>query len=189
MNVVVPPAPAEDLDLDVVFQSMVSGVSGLAGLIVRPRWQSTLPKQPEPSTDWCAIGVMSSMPDAYAYVQHLSGLGFNDPAGDLLIRHEELEVLASFYGPHAKANAGVLRDGLYIQQNVFAIAAVDIAFTETGPMRAAPDFINQQWIRRFDVPMRFRRKVSRLYQVNNIVSATVHVFDDSGHVNRTVSVP
>lgn len=187
--VTIPPKPAEDADLDAVLQQLVVGNTGMDGILVRPRWQPTLPKQPEPTQDWCAIGVMSSTPDAYPYITHVSGPLITDSSADMLIRHEQLEVLASFYGPHAKANAGLLRDGLQIRQNQNAIESVDMVFTEAGPMRAAPDFINQQWIRRFDMSLRFRRKISRVYAVNNILTAQVHLLDDTGHVNDTINVP
>lgn len=189
-EVTIPPAPAEDADLDAVFQALVAGIPGLDGTEVRPRWQPVLPKQPEPGANWCAIGVMSATPDGYAYITHVNGPLITDPSADLMIRHERLEVLASFYGPNAKANAGLLRDGLQIEQNRYGIEAVDIAFTETGPMRrTAPDFINQQWVRRIDMMVSFRRKISRVYAVNNILSATVKLIDDSGHVDDTITAP
>jgi hypothetical protein len=187
--IIAPPAPAEDLALDEIFAALIVGVTGMSGLFVRPRWQSAVPQQPEPSVDWCAIGVLNSIPDTYAYETHVSGPGITDPCADILIRHETLEVLASFYGPNARANAGLLRDGLQVHQNLEAIEAVDIVLTETEAIRSAPDFINQQWVRRVDMPMRFRRKITRLYAVQNIITATVELQDDSGDVNETFSVP
>jgi len=187
---VVPPAPVEDDDLDSVLQAMVVGITGLDATLVRPRWQTIVPKQPEPGTDWCSIGVVSSMPDANAYVQHLSGISISQPAGDVSQRHEELEVLVSFYGPHAKSNLGILRDGLWIEQNLYAAKASGLYFTgQMEPGRAAPEFINQQWIRRWDSALTFRRMAARAYLVNNIVSAEIDLIDDTGHVNAVVNVP
>jgi hypothetical protein len=187
---VVPPAPVEDDDLDDVLQAMVVGITGLEADLVRPRWQPVVPKQPEPGTDWCSIGVISSIPDANAYVQHLSGISITQPAGDLSQRHEELEVLVSFYGPHAKSNLGLLRDGLWIEQNQYAAKASGLYFTgKMEPGRAAPEFINQQWIRRWDSMLTFRRMAARAYLVNNILSAEIDLTDDTGHVDRVVNVP
>jgi hypothetical protein len=155
MTYVVPPAPVEGDDLDDVLQAMIVGITGLEADLVRPRWQPVVPKQPEPGTDWCSIGVVSSTPDANAYVQHLSGISISQPAGDLSQRHEDLEVLVSFYGPNAKA----------------------------------PEFINQQWIRRWDSAISFRRMVARAYLVNNILSAEIDLKDDTGHIDRVVNVP
>jgi len=185
----VPTAPVEDDDLDDVLQAMVVGITGLDNTLVRPRWQTKVPKQPEPGTDWCSIGVVSSTADTYAYIEHLSGSSITDQSGDLAIRHEGLEVLVSFYGPHAKANLGVLRDGLGIEQNRYAIKASGLYFIEAEPGRAAPEFINQQWIRRWDSGLVFRRMVARTYAVNNIVSAEIDLKDDTGHVDRVIYVP
>jgi hypothetical protein len=88
----IPYAPLEDDDLDNAFQGLVVGITGLDQSLVRPRWQSNPPKQPEPTIDWCAIGVTSSQADTFAVVQHLFGDDITAPAGDLLIRHETLDV-------------------------------------------------------------------------------------------------
>ena len=185
----IPAAPAEDADLDAVLQGMVVGVTGLDGSLVRPRWQAISPKQPEPGTDWCAIGVLESTPDAGPVIQHVSGPGITDPSADLSMRHEEMTVLATFYGPHAKAYAGVLRDGLGIPQNNEPIKAAGLYFIEAQAQRRAPELINQQWVNRWDQPLRFRRQVQRVYAVPNILLADVHIFDDTGAVNATVHVP
>jgi hypothetical protein len=188
-GVPVPPNPVEDADLDAVFQFAVAGITGLDGTMVRPRWQPTLPQQPEPDEDWCAIGVMASIPDAFPYITHFSGQGITDPSADTFWRHEELDVLASFYGPNAKKLASRLRDGLSVVQNTETLLANQIAFIESSPMRASPDFVNQQWIRKYDLPLRFRRKVQRVYAMPNILSAQVDLFDDTGHVDRIINVP
>jgi hypothetical protein len=185
----VPPVPIEDADLDAILQQVVTGVTGLPGSMVRPRWQPTPPKQPEPTVNWCAIGVIASTPDAFPYITHVSGAGITDPSADTFWRHELLEVLASFYGPQAKAYAGYLRDGLNLPQNCEVLVANQIAFVGTDVMRAAPDLINQQWVRRFDLPLQLNRKVQRVYAMPNILSANVHLFDDTGHVDDTITVP
>lgn len=192
----VPAAPVEDDDLDDVLQAMVAGITGLSGDLVRPRWQmvdpvlkTAVPKQPEPTVDWCSIGVVSSNPDTYAYIEHLSSSSITAQSGDLSKRHEELEVLASFYGPHAKANLGILRDGLGIEQNWYAIKASGLYFVSIDRGRRAPEFINQQWINRWDSMLVFRRMVARSYPVNNILTAEIDLKDDTGHVDRVINVP
>lgn len=190
MTIPIPAAPLEDDQLDAAFQGMVVGVTGLDPTLVRPRWQAVPPKQPEPSIDWCSIGVITSRSDDFAAIQHLSGPSINDnSAGDLSQRHEELEVAASFYGPHAKSYSGVMRDGLGVARNLEALKAVGLYFVGMEPARIAPELINQQWIRRWDTALTFRRMVARVYGVPNIVSAEVDLKDDSGHVNRVINVP
>lgn len=189
MTLIIPPAPVEDDDLDSVLQAMVVGITGLDGTLVRPRWQPKVPKQPEPDVDWCSIGVVSTTPDASPYIQHLSGISITQPAGDISQRHEEMEVLVSFYGPHSKSNLGVLRDGLGIPQNLEAAKASGLYYVGIEPGRASPEIINQQWIRRWDSVITFRRMVARAYLVNNILSAEIDLIDDTGHVDRVINVP
>jgi hypothetical protein len=177
------PPPLEDDELDAALQSAVAAITGLDGTLVRPRWQPVTPKQPEPNVDWCAVGVMEIKPDAGPSITHDgSGLG-----SDINVRHEDLIVLASFYGPRRQWFAGVLRDGLGIPQNMEPLKQVEISLVEVGLARMAPELVNQQWIRRCDMPIRFRRKVTRIYNIRNIASADVHIFDDT-HVDETVQV-
>ena len=98
-DVVSPPLEGDDLDDE--FQEAVVGITGLAGSLVRPRWQPGNPKQPEPTVDWCAIGITTQTPDATPHIQH-SGAGNGK---DTLKRHELINVLCTFYGPNSKRNA------------------------------------------------------------------------------------
>jgi len=180
-----PLAPEQDIDLDKLFQATTAGITGLAGSLVRPRWQPGSPKQPEASVNWCAISAMLIDPDAGPAIIH-------NPASDGadgLIRHEDITVLASFYGPNGARYAAILRDGIGIHQNTEALSAYGIRFVDDGPIRQVPEFVNQQWIRRADISLRFRRKVSRTYPVQNVLSADIHLFDDTTHVDETIPVP
>ncbi len=175
------PAPLEDEALDLVFQGVVVGITGLDGTLVRTRWQTIVPKQPEPTVDWCAVGVLTATPDASPSIVHQG----TDDGADISVRHEDLEVVASFYGPNCKANAGLLRDGLGIPQNVEQLEAQGISYADCGPLRSLGELVNQQWIRRCDVLLTFRRAVTRVYAVENLVGADVHLFDDTTHVDET----
>lgn len=164
--------PVADLDLDLVVQAMVAGVTGLPGDRVRPRWQPTQPRMPEITVDWCAVGVtLTDTERGTAYVDHDgAGEGHDD-----LVRHEQLDVLATFYGPGAARNAARLRDGLQIAQNRAALDAQGMAFVEAGPVRTVPELVNEQWLRRCDIPITLRRVVRREYAVLNILSAPVSI--------------
>lgn len=168
-------APAEDDALDDLFADVVAGVTGLdRDQMVRPRWQRTPPAEPAIDVNWCAVGVMDSDPDANAWIGH-------DHAGngsDRMQRHEQIEVLASFYGPNAKGYASLLRDGLAVTQNREALYAAGIAYVEAGRIIAAPDLANQQWRRRFDITLTFRRQVNRTYPVLNLLSAEGEIATD-----------
>lgn len=164
--------PVADLDLDLVVQALVAGVTGLPGDRVRPRWQSTQPRMPEITVDWCAVGVtLTDTERGTAYIDH-DGTG---DGHDDLVRHEQLEVLVSFYGPGAARNAVLLRDGLQIAQNRAALDAQGMAFVESGPVRTVPELVNEQWLRRCDVSLILRRVVRREYPVLNILSAPVSI--------------
>ncbi|WP_427183531.1 LIC_12616 family protein [Bordetella bronchialis] len=171
------PAPAADLDLDLVFQAYVRGITGLSGAMVRPRWQPTVPQTPGPEVDWCAVGVTPrTRSQDYPAIQH-------DPAGDgqdLLTRHQELDVLVTFYGPNGMRYGDMLRDGAYLPQNSEVINALGIALVEVLDAFAVPELVNQRWQRRYDVPMKFRRVIRRTYPVLNLLSAEAEVQSDTG---------
>jgi len=167
--------PLEGDALDALLQSMVVGITGLPGAMVRPRWQSVVPKQPEPSVDWCAIGITTGERTDYPVESH-NGTG---DGSDLLQRWEEFTVLASFYGPNAMSFADLLRDGIYVPQNREAMQAQGMDLIDAGSRTTASDLVNQQWVRRYDLPVRIRRKSERTYPVLNIVSADDLIVTDS----------
>lgn len=173
----------EDDALDAAFQKAIAGITGLPGNMVRPRWQPTPPKQPEPSVNWCAFGVQSQKADDGPYIEHI-------PAGDgkdAYTRHEQIDVLATFYGPASQANAALLRDGLGISQNIEQLKLDGIAFVEAGPIRPLPELVNQQWIKRRDIALVFRRKTARDYAILNIVSADVGVVTEQFNEQITIT--
>lgn len=167
--------PLQDADLDALIQKVVVGLTGLPGSLVRPRWQPVVPKQPDPGTDWCAIGVTVLDDDDYPSLEH-------DGAGDgqdQFSKHETIEVLASFYGPYAGTYAAQFRDGLYVPQNREALIAANLSLLDAGRVVPAPELVNQQWVRRFDVDLRLRRKVERTYPVLNLLSAATVIDTDT----------
>ena len=133
--------------------------------MVRPRWQANPPKTPEPSVNWCAIGIADIKQDQGPYLEQVAVLthGYQ--------RHEDLTLACTFYGPQAQGYATALRDGLAIPQNIEALAAVGIKFIECSSTRAAPELYNQQWLKRYDLTVRFRRQVKRTYSVQTVLSA------------------
>lgn len=150
------PLPSEDINLDLIFQEMARGITGLPGNLVRPRWQPNMPTQPKHDVDWMAISVITETPDQYGY---LRTVGNNPDARIKLELHWSLEVLASFYGPAASGYAQRFQDGLHIPQNLDTLRAVQdlgIAFQETQQQILVPELISNQWFRRVDVHSVFR---------------------------------
>jgi len=130
------PPPLEDSALDAILQGVVVGITGLPGTMVSPRWQPVVRKQPEAVVDWCAIGVVSETPEFSAYTRHWPGEPSDpdDRAGqgyDEQIRHETLEVMASFYGPNSRGNANMFRAGLAVAQNREALYFQNMNFVST----------------------------------------------------------
>jgi len=166
--------PLEDADLDAIFQAWVVGITGLAGSLVRPRWQTTVPLQPPVSTNWCALGVSESDRDVFPTIQH-DGTG---DGSDTLIRNQIIDVLMSFYGPNGMRYANTMADGAMVPQNNEALLGNGIALVETGRVLPVPDFFNEQWIRRYDLQVRVRRQVTRTYAVLNVLSADGTVNSD-----------
>lgn len=162
-------APADDLDLDKVFQATVVGITGLAGNLVRPRWQKTPPTQPGPDTDWIALGTVRQTPDQYAHKRQ-------DPTNSertILRRHVTIEVLVSCYGPNGMSLLNRLRNGLLMDANRNALRAYGIAFQEGGDETNVPELVNQQWYRRVDCPLTFRRQVETSYAGPTILTAPI----------------
>ncbi|MDW3684903.1 hypothetical protein RA280_24745 [Cupriavidus sp. CV2] len=201
--------PLEGDALDDVLQALVVGITGLPGAMVRPRWQPTVPKQPEPGVNWCAFGITSTALDAGPAFVHagdyidgvvladstpvVTGTGpvaySNTNGRDTYWRHEQIEMLCTFYGPSGMQYAAQLRDGLYVPQNREQLGLLDMAFVEAGTIRAAPDLVNQQWVRRYDLTVTLRRKITRTYPVLNLKSAQVATTTDaSAPVASTINI-
>lgn len=172
--------PANDDGLEDIFQAAVVGVSGLTGAFVRPRFQPNNPKQPEASVNWCAFGVMETAPENNPYVEH-------DGTGQDNYRiHTDLRVLVTFYGPNAKGYAERTRDGFYIPQNREELALSLINFVSTDTIRQVPELVNNQWVKRYDLTMHFRRRIDRTYAILNIASADITASIDAVTVDINI---
>lgn len=167
-------APLEDDPLADALQAMVVGVTGLAGNLVRPRWQPTPPPQPPANVNWAAIGVITEKPDVNSYV----GFDPNGNGGQGIAwqqRHEDILVMASFHGPLAQGYAKRLIMGLGIAQNREALGNAGIKIKEVGPPRHAPQLENDQYIPQVDIEMTMRRNVHTSYAVRPLLTATIQL--------------
>jgi hypothetical protein len=172
-------SPAEDADLEDVVQPILVGITGLTGSLVRPRWQVDPPAQPSPVTNWCAFGVTRSQGDITGSVVH-DGSGDGGLGASTEQRHETLEILASFYGPAGQGYASLLRGGLGIAQNREALFLAGMGLIECSEITAAPALVNQNWLRRYDLTIRLRRRVDRTYPVRNLLSAHGTIEKETG---------
>lgn len=166
--------PITDEVLLAAFQQCIVGITGLPGALVRERWQTSIPKQPDPSVNWVSFGIITTTTDDNAAIDHNGDL-----SQDIYARHQEIELLTSFYGPNSEYYAQLLIDGLAIAQNRDALKINLINFVNSATMRNIPELVNQQWIQRKDLPLFFRRKIERQYQVLNVDSANVGFLVDA----------
>lgn len=153
---------AHDLDLEDIFQELITGITSIPGKFVRPRYQEEPPPMPKIGIDWCAFAIKTITPDDGPYFQYS-----NENMDS--IRHEEIEVFLSFYGNNGQSFANIFRDGLAIPQNMAQIREHKIKFVECGDLRTAPDFLNNQYVHRYDVIATFRRKTKRTYAVKTFL--------------------
>ncbi|MDH0030319.1 MULTISPECIES: hypothetical protein [unclassified Acinetobacter] len=144
-----------DEQLEDILQVHVVNLTGLEPSLVRPRWQPTSPKLPEPNITWAAIGVTESNDPDSPYI---------DDGGNVS-NHETFEVLASFYGPQAEAKAKLFKTGLAIPQNNRQLKQHGMTFVRTQPLRTVPELLNQQWLRRYDLSFTMRREKASHYPI------------------------
>lgn len=158
--------PPQDNALDAILQSLVVGVTGLAGNLVRPRWQAHPPPMPEPTVDWCAISVTDTDREPnISLVHHSDGLG-SSTSYEVTV----LTVLASFYGPSCNGLADALRTNLMIAQNREPLYATGLALMEMpGKTTFLPEYVNNQALRRADIQILFRRRTAEVWPIENLV--------------------
>lgn len=180
----VTPPPADDLSLDRQLSNLVSGITGLPGSMVRPRWQPEPPPIPAATENWASVGVTESNPEkGTPYFRHV-GRDY-DPVTHVelpydgrsdMVEQEELTVLVTFYGPASGELASLLKSGIHVGQNWEQGHSRGLALKGVGAIRHVPEQINREWYMRRDIELRIMREVDRTYSILNILSAqgTLH---------------
>ena len=154
--------------LENYLQQLIAGVAHMEETLVRPRWQPQPPNLPDKTYTWCATGITQHRSLGYAGIVHH---GRPRPGHDLLQRHEEFDVLVSFYGPEVEWYAQNLHDGFEIWQNRSLLRYVGMAYVGAGDAMRVPELIKQEWIDRIDKTLTFRRIIVRSYPVLNLLAA------------------
>lgn len=166
--------------LEDYLQQFVAGVAGLDSTLVRPRWQPEPPNLPDYGTDWAACGITQRRPiGPYGGQIHY---GSGDSLGNRteLQRHEEFDLLVSFYGPDCDAFASNLGDGVQIWQNRSLLRFSGLAFVEAQETLRLPELIKNRWTDRADKTLVLRRIIRRNYPVLDLASAAGWVLPDPG---------
>ena len=164
----------DGLTLTQFIQSVLVGISGFAGNLVRPKWQQNPPGQPDVDVNWLAFAITNSTQDTNAYVA-LDG----DDAYQFQ-RQQEIEVQCSMYGPSSLENTDLLRDGFQITQNLEALQIANMAFVNTSNAMHAPELVNERFFDRYEFSIFLRRQTQRVYPILSFASA-------SGTIHATVN--
>lgn len=70
------------------------------------------------------------------------------------------------------------RDGLFVSQNNDELKNSDLTLLDCGRIFNLPELINNQWVRRYDIAVRLRRKVIREYGIKSLVESPVQFFGE-----------
>lgn len=175
--------PANDIDLDLVFQALVAALTGLSGQFVRPRWQGEPSDPPDFGATWASVGVTATEDDQFPVQSFVDGVGI------VLIRHETIDVLCSFYGAKAQRAARMVRDNILIGQNTDQLAPYGISYVWTSSPTKAPALIQNRWTNRIDVTLTFRRQVEEQYNVLSLQTAVGDLISDAHNLPSGIHRP
>lgn len=161
--------PDDDEALERKLSQWVKALSGLPDGMVRPRWVAVQPAQPAQSVNWCGFGILSIDDDDNPAIVNQT-----DDSNELW-KHEQIECMASFYGPGSQGISSQFRDGLKVPQNNSQLNTLGLSLGEYAKITAAPELINQQWVRRYDLTILLRRKLIRTYGVKSILEPNITI--------------
>jgi hypothetical protein len=166
------------LTLEQFIQTVLVGISGLTSTLVRPKFQSAPPKNPDVTVDWISFAINIAKADTYAFVS-----APQDDGTTYLNRQEKLEVQCSFSGPNGLSNYSIVRDGFQIPQNLEALLSANMSFQEMTEAIRGPDLINERWVTRFESTIILVRQVVRTYPILSFTSASGVVHTVLGQTN------
>ncbi|MNO38281.1 hypothetical protein D3C76_283820 [compost metagenome] len=154
---------------------VIVGITGLANNRVRPAFQPNPAKRPGISVDWCAFFISNQKPEAgNSYVeQHGDGLGAK------AVRHETFDMRCTFYGPLSGTNASNARDNLQLAQNREQLFLAGMGFVEATSFPTIGELVDEQWYKRSDVILSFRRELNRNYSVLSFASAVGQIITET----------
>lgn len=174
------PAPLEGQDLNRFLQQWIVGIVGLAGEMVRPRWQAEPGNIPNAGDAWMAFGIRERPSDTFPFVGHKPDVG--EFGSNELQRNEELNLLCSFYdlGTNGLADdyCARLRDGVMIEQNRDPLYFAGMGLVDTGEPTPVPSLFKARWLYRVDLRLTVRRLIQRIYAVPSLASAEGEIIGD-----------
>jgi len=161
-----------DVDLDTVFQTLFSAITGLNSDYVRPRFTPEPQTPPDFGATWCAVGVTNIRDADYPAQTFIDGVGM------IVERHEYLDVLCSFYGLRAQQAMRTASDSILIyQNNEDMLTNYGIIFSHYDQPIKAPQLQQNRWVNRIDRTFTFRRQIVSTYNILSILDATGTISD------------
>ena len=173
------PVPLFDDPLDNLIQGSIVNITGLPANMVRPRYQPEPATQPPFNTNWAAFGIVSYDNDVFPAIT-FNPAGNNGNGTNTVERDELITVGLSFYGPNNYQNISAYREGIQIDANRWDIAAQNTALVSVGQIVNLPALLKDQWVKRLDTKVIFRRRVSRTYNVAFLLGNTVGIQTSAG---------
>lgn len=186
------PAPLDDAALEDLFHDTIAGVLNFQGPLlglVRPRFQSEPPNDPPQNTNWVAFGLTMGKRDWDRYERHDPTYYGEDGGATISEQDQEFELHLSFYGPDAGALQGLFEDSIKIAQNRDALDAKGIKFMSALDAYRLPALLKQRWANRWDQKFKFRRRVTRVYPILNLASASVHSLNNEQYLTDITVTP
>jgi hypothetical protein len=159
-----------DQALQDFLQGIVVGITGMAGNLVRPRFQKEPPDPPDIDTTWAAIGPGQRDREPFSALVRKS-------QSTIVVRNRTLEIICSFYGPEAETMGEMFAMGLDLPQNREGIQYANGQLTGfnlvggvTGPV-IAPALVKSQWRYRADYTFKLRQQQQYTYPVLTVEKA------------------
>lgn len=166
------PQPLEGTALEDFLHDLVAGVTGLAGELVRPRWQPEPDQIPAAATAWVAFGFTRRPIQQFPEIRH-DGAANSGEGADIAHIQEVIEMALSFYdlgaGGLADKYCALMRDGVFIAQNREALQRAGFDVREVGSPIPAPVVLKQRWLYRVDLSVTILRQIDRQYAVLNLL--------------------
>lgn len=180
-------SPDYDDPLENLFWSVIVGMTGLDGELVRPRWQVEAANMPDFGTNWAAFGVSLGARMWDAYQTHDPTIG--SEGANVVEGSERIDVLFSFYGPNRQHYLSLLRDGMSVTQNRDEMSAAKVKFQEFSQPTNLPVLLKNTWVKRADLPGVFNRWVRRVYPIRTLESAEIGLNNERYITEVQVSPP
>lgn len=154
-----------------IIHDWITGITGLAPDLVRPRWQPEPANIPDFGINWCAFGIVRRENDPFSSQQHVgTGDGYDE-----IRRHQLCHCLVSFYGTDADTSLLLFQEGMQIAQNRDLLTANEMNLVGSEEPITVPEFIKERWLYRVDLPFTLRRRIILRYPILNLLSAEVDI--------------